>query len=144
MADSTQLVISLIKLNGILLKAWRTLRWCALLDLLVVLAVALSFLFTRDFSAIAFSDRLFMAGIAVLGLGVLVVFSLLGVNQDFWKPFRTAKEYDGQKILEASIEQHQRSEKRYNLSSLLSITGMGCLLLSIISYLLLTGLGIGT
>ena len=143
MAYSSELVITLERIKDSLPKVLRTLKWSALIDLLITVAVAISFLFTGNFSAVAYSDRLFMMGIAVLGLGMLVVLSLWGINQDFWMPFRAPKEHDGPKIIQSSAEQREHSEKRYNLSVRIWITGIGCLLLSAITYLILTSFGIG-
>ncbi len=124
------------------LKLWKTLTRILEADLLLALAVGGSFLFTQDFSAAKYSDRLFIVGVAVMFVGTLGVFAVIsgvrGINiVKAWTP-EQAKE-----LRDSTGEILEAREKRYTIIFQIWLIGLGCLIFSAVIYLLLVQLGIG-
>ena len=98
----------------------------------VILAVGISFLFTRDLTYRTFSDRLMwgaIASILVAGMGVI---SMAGLNRDLGLPDVIVNKEQAHRLMDSHLELHARIEKRYDFCILFFLVGLGCIAFSAI------------
>jgi sugar phosphate permease len=100
--------------------------------------IGISFLFTGDFSAKTYSDRLFTAGILITMVGVFVFITMAGTRKNMGLPTIAKTEVDARKIMDRTQELIDKAEKRYDAGSQVWAVGIACLVLSILSYFLLS------
>ncbi len=104
----------------------------------IAVLVGLSFLFNGNFSAQAFSDRLFITGILITMVGVFVFITIGGTRRNMGIPSLVKTQEDARMIMDHSDELRAKTEKRYDAGSKVWAVGTACMLLSIFLYLLLS------
>lgn len=106
-------------------------------DLALVALTAASFLFIGEWSALAYSDRLFWVGGATILLGglVLMIFTFSGKGEEI-KPVRDPREPAN--LLQRTPSMLSGKEKRYNIATQIWLIGLGCIGFSILMYNLLS------
>jgi len=104
----------------------------------VAVLVGASFMFTGDLSAQAYSDRLFTVGILITLLGVFVFVTIAGTRRNMGIPTLAKTKEDARKILDRSQELREKAEKRYDTGSQVWAVGIACLVLSVLSFFLLS------
>jgi len=124
-------------------QAARFLRTAILIDLFLAAVTAVSFLFFGSFSSKDYSDRLFMVGIAVMVIGSLGLFAVIGASRHFGLPFNVTKPKDAKKLHDNIIDILRSTDKRYDVSIQIWVVGVLCIILSAVIHLALVGLGIG-
>ena len=98
--------------------------------LVVIIAVGLSFLFTRDLTYRTFSDRLTwgaIGSILVAGMGII---SLAGLNRDMGLPDVIVDKNQARRLMDGHLELRAKIEKRYDFCILFFLVGLGCIALS--------------
>jgi sugar phosphate permease len=106
--------------------------------IVVALAVGISFLFTGDFTSKAYSDRLFIIGIIITSIGVFVFVTVAGTRKGMGIPSIIKTEEDARKLMEKTQELRDKAEKRYDAGSQVWAIGIACMILSVLSYFLLS------
>ncbi len=119
-------------------KALLYLKQVLLASIGVAMLVGLSFIFTNDFTAKAYSNRLFIVGIFLTMLGVFVFVTILGTRRNMGLPTLARKAEDARKILDRSEELRDKAEKRYDAGSQIWIIGTACMVLSILLFYILS------
>lgn len=104
----------------------------------VAVLVAASFLFTGKFSAINFSDRLFIVGIFITLFGVFIFITIGGTRRNMGLPTYAKTKEDARKIIDHADEIREKTEKRYDAGSKVWAVGTACMLLSILFFALLS------
>ena len=104
----------------------------------VAALIGMSFLFTGSFSAKTYSDRLFTVGILITLLGVFVFVTMAGTRKNMGLPTIARTTEDARKVMERAQELREKAEKRYDAGSQVWAVGIACLVLSILSYFLLS------
>jgi hypothetical protein len=107
-------------------------------DFVLVALTAASFLFYGEWSALAYSDRLFLVGVIVIGLGGLAMLIVTFTNKDFGNPGAIRTPQDARNLLENNLEIREGMEKRYNIATQLWLIGLGCIGFSILMYQILS------
>jgi hypothetical protein len=111
-------------------KALHFLRSVVVVDLCIILVVAVSFLFTGKFTFVAFSERMFWAGmILTLIAGVVgVAAGLAGSN--FGIPVFITRPEHAKKLVDNMSDYRAAVENRYDVAIQLFIMGLGCIAIS--------------
>jgi small basic protein len=104
----------------------------------VAILVGASFMFIGDLSAQAYSDRLFMVGILITMLGVFVFVTIAGTRRRMGIPTVAKNKEDAVKIMEHAQELRDKAEKRYDAGAQVWAVGIACLVISVLSYFLLS------
>ena len=104
--------------------------------------IALSFLVIGSFSAKTYSDRLFMGGVIVTFIGVFVFITVGGTRRNLGFGSIAKKPEEAKKLMEHTHELLAKAERRYDAGSLVWVTGVVCLVLSVLLYLILSAFGI--
>jgi hypothetical protein len=104
----------------------------------VAVLVGASFMFFGDLSAQTYSDRLFIVGILITLLGVFVFVTIAGTRRNMGIPTLAKTKEEARKIMDHSLELIEKAEKRYDAGAQVWAVGIACLVLSILSYFLLT------
>jgi hypothetical protein len=105
----------------------RYLRRVTLIVLAVTVVVAVSFLFTRDFSMLAFSNRMFWAGMVAMIIGGIGVLSMMNLNRTvLGLPNVITKKEDARKLMDNNLELRAAIEKRYDFGILFWLIGLAC------------------
>ena len=104
----------------------------------VAMIVGVSFIFTNDFTARAYSDRLFIVGVFLTMLGVFVFVTIAGTRRNMGLPTLARTKEDAQKIFSHTDELRAKAEKRYDAGSQVWIIGAACMVLSILLYYILS------
>ena len=100
--------------------------------LAVIIAVGLSFLFTRDLTYRTFSDRLTwgaIGSILVAGMGVI---SMAGLNRDMGLPDVIVDKSQARRLMDGHLELRAKIEKRYDFCIFFFLVGLGCIAISAI------------
>jgi sugar phosphate permease len=122
-----------------ILQRWLVfLRKTFLYALGIAALIGMSFMFTGGISAQAYSDRLFISGIIITTIGIFVFASIAGTRRNMGLPTIAKTEEDALKLKEQIPELIDKAEKRYDLGSQVWAIGIACLVLSILSYFLLS------
>jgi len=104
----------------------------------VAVLVGASFILTGDLSAKAYSNRLFLVGILITTLGVFLFVTISGTRRRMGIPTLAKTKEEAQKILDHTPELRDKAEKRYDAGAQVWIVGMACVVLSIITYYILS------
>jgi hypothetical protein len=104
----------------------------------VAILVGASFIFTGDLSAQAYSDRLFTVGILITLLGVFIFVTIAGTRRRLGIPTLAKNTEEARKVLDHAEELRDKAEKRYDLGAQVWSVGIACLVLSVVSYFLLS------
>ena len=126
------------QLRAILLEWLAYLKQIFTYALSVAVLVGASFIITGDPTAKAYSDRLFTVGIFITTLGVFLFITISGTRRRMGIPTLAKNKEQAQKILEHSQELREKAEKRYDAGAQVWAVGMACLVLSIITYFILS------
>jgi sugar phosphate permease len=100
--------------------------------------IGMSFIFTGGFSAQDYSDRLFTAGILVTMAGVFVFITMAGTRKNMGLPTFAKTTEDAHEIMERAQELRDKAEKRYDAGAQVWAVGIASLVLSVLSYFLLS------
>ena len=119
-----------------------TLKKMVGIALAVAAVVGVTFVYTGSFSARAYSDRLFIGGILVTFIGVFIFITIGGTRRNLGIPAIAKNTDDARKIMDHTHELSVKADQRYNTGSQVWGAGIICLVLSILLYYLLNGLGI--
>jgi hypothetical protein len=104
----------------------------------VAVLVGASFMFIGDLSAQAYSDRLFTVGILITLLGVFVFVTIAGTRRRLGIPTLAKNTDEARKMLDHAEELRDKTEKRYDAGAQVWAVGIACLVLSVLSYFLLS------
>jgi sugar phosphate permease len=104
----------------------------------VAVLVGASFILTGDLSAKAYSNRLFLVGIIITTLGVFLFVTISGTRRRMGIPTLAKNKEEAQKILDHTQELRDKAEKRYDAGAQVWIVGMACVVLSILTYYILS------
>ena len=119
-----------MKDRGILSGIWRFFRTVLLIDLAFFVAVGVSFLFTGEFTAKAYSDRLFWAGLLATLSGFPIILASLGSYTTLGTPNILTAPGDAP-ITHERIREHIRTnEGRYMLVVRMATVGVVCIVTS--------------
>jgi hypothetical protein len=100
------------------------------IDVLICLGVALTFLLTGRFSFLAYSERLFWAGIAAVLLGGIVGFAVMFSGRSFGIPIMIRRPDEAKKLLDNFSGYREELEKRYDTSISIWLIGLSCIAIS--------------
>ena len=104
----------------------------------VAALIGMSFLFNGSFSAKTYSDRLFTAGILITMVGVFIFVTITGTRRRLGIPLLVKNKEDARNLLDHAEELRDKAEKRYDAGAQVWAVGIACLVLSILSYFLLS------
>jgi sugar phosphate permease len=104
----------------------------------VAILIGISFLFIGSFSAKTYSDRLFTAGILITMVGVFIFVTITGTRRRLGIPILVKNKEDARNMLDHAEELRDKAEKRYDAGAQVWAVGIACLVLSILSYFLLS------
>jgi hypothetical protein len=114
----------------------RYLKKVTLIVLGIFLAVSVSFIFTKGFTFLEFSNRLFWGGIASFIVGGVVVMTLMNLNHDIGVPSVITKKEDARKFMDSNLLLRDKIEKRYDLAAMFWLVGLLCIGLSAVVQIL--------
>lgn len=119
-----------MRFKTVLLKALVYFRDILLVDLGICLLVAVTFLFTKKFSFLAYSERIFWAGLVTTLLGGLVAFAAMFSGRSLGIPTIIRKPEEAKNFLDHFEEYIEEVNKRHDVSINLFIVGVGCIAIS--------------
>ncbi len=119
-----------MQVKAFLKKALVSIKNILLVDLAISLLVAVSFLFTKNFSAVAFSERLFWVGLVTTMLAALVAFAAGFAGSKFGIPVIIRRPEEAKRFREHFGEYRQEVVKREDVSIQLFFIGLGCIAIS--------------
>lgn len=126
-----------MRFKAVLLKALVYIRDTLLVDLGICLLVALTFLFTKNFTFLALSERIFWAGLVITLLGGLVAFAAMFSGRSFGIPTIIRKPEEAKNFLDHFEEYIEEVNKRHDVSINLFIIGVGCIAISALIQMIL-------
>lgn len=112
-----------------------------LVSLGVVAAVGISFLFTGGFSSTTFSDRTFLAAIAIMVTGVLVLLAMAVPQQSIGIPTSAEKARETRERAVQKLQERFQNESRYNISIQMWLVGVVCIVMSALVQIILSNFG---
>jgi hypothetical protein len=116
------------QLNDLLAEVLRYLRRVLLIVLAITAVAAVSFVFTGGFSLLAFSDRMFWAGVICMVIGGFGVLSVMNLNRNvLGLPNLVIKKEDARKLMDNNLELRGAIEKRYDFGALFWFIGLLCI-----------------
>jgi hypothetical protein len=116
-----------MQIKTILKKVLVFLRSIALVDLVISLLVAFSFVLTGNFSFVAYSERLFWTGLAVTILAAMVALASMFSGSSFGIPAIIRRPEEAKRFLARFGDMRAEVEKRQNLSIQMFFIGLGCI-----------------
>jgi hypothetical protein len=119
-----------MRFRAFLRKALIYFRNIVLSDLAIGLLVSLTFIFKGQFSFLAFSERIFYAGIIVILLGAIVGIAAMFAGRSFGIPVIIRRPAEAKNLLDHFEEYRDEVERRYDVSILIWLVGLGCIGLS--------------
>ncbi len=90
----------------------------------ICVGVALTFLFMGRFSFLAYSERLFWAGIVAILLGGMVGFAIMFSGRSLGIPSIIRRPSEAKKLLDSFGEYREEIEKRYDASITIWVIGL--------------------
>ena len=114
----------------IFLRALVYTRDILLVDLGICLLVALTFLFTKNFTFLVYSERIFWAGLLTTLIGALVAFAAMVSGRSFGIPTIIRKPEEAKNFLDHFEEYLEEVNKRHDVSIRLFVIGVGCIAIS--------------
>jgi hypothetical protein len=96
----------------------------------ICLGVALTFLIKGSFSFLAYSERLFWAGLVAILLGGMVGFAIMFSGKSFGIPTIIRRPEEAKKLLDHFGEYREEVEKRYDASITIWLIGLVCIAIS--------------
>jgi hypothetical protein len=119
-----------ISMKAVLVKALMYLRNIVLVDLAIALAVAATFIFTRNFTFTALSERIFWVGLVITLVAGIVAFSAMFSGRSMGIPVTIRKPEEARHFLDHFGEFRAEIDKRHSVSIQLFIIGLGCIVVS--------------
>ena len=116
--------------RNFLLRSLAYLKSIILVDLVICGIVGLTFLFVGRFSFLAYSERMFYAGIIMVLLGGIVGFAVMFSGRSFGIPVFIRRPEEARRLLDHFSEYREEIEKRYDASILIWLIGLGCIAIS--------------
>ncbi|HEX9017994.1 MAG TPA: hypothetical protein VF806_02345 [Anaerolineaceae bacterium] len=101
-----------------------------LIDLGVGLLMAVSFIFTGNFTFTALSERIFYAGLGITFLAAIVGLAANFSGRGFGIPVIIRRPHEARALLDHFGEYREEVEKRYEVAIHVFVTGLGCLVVS--------------
>src|SRR6266508_3264851 len=114
-----------MKIKTFMLKALLYIRNILLVDIVIGMIVAISFIFTSQFNYVAYSERMFWVGLGVTLLAGLVAFGALFAGRSFGIPLIIRKPEEARKLLDNMGQYRAEVDKRNDISFQLFIIGLG-------------------
>lgn len=105
-------------------------RKVLLVNLYITAAVLVSFVFFRPFTLIAFSERIFWAGMLMMLAAGVVIVATGFTGRSFGVPVFIRRPEEARKFLDKAPQIQAEVEKRYNAGARLWFIGMGCIAIS--------------
>ncbi len=119
-----------MRMKAALIRALVYFRDVLLVDLGICLIVALTFLFTRNFSFVLLSERVFWAGLAATLIAALVAFAATFSGRSLGIPTIIRKPEEAKNLLDHFEEFRDEMNKRHDVSIYLFMIGLGCIAIS--------------
>ena len=127
-----------MRIKTVLIEALVYLRGVLLIDVAISLLVAFTFLFTKNFSFLVLSERIFWAGLGITLIGGLVAFAATFSGRNFGIPTIIRKPEEAKNLLDHFQEYRVEIDKRHDTSIRLFIVGVGCIAFSALIQMLLS------
>jgi hypothetical protein len=99
----------------------------ALIVLVIIIGVGVSFLLTREITYRTFADRLTWGGIISILVAGMGVISLAGLNRGLNLPDVIVKKEEAKRLMDSHQELRESIEKRYDFCLLFFLVGIGCI-----------------
>lgn len=119
-----------MRMKAALIRALVYFRDVLLVDLGICLIVALTFLFTKNFSFVLLSERVFWAGLAATLIAALVAFAATFSGRSLGIPTIIRKPEEAKNLLDHFEEFRDEMNKRHDVSIYLFMIGLGCIAIS--------------
>ncbi len=119
-----------MQFKTVLLKVLRFVRDVLLVDLGISLLVAITFLFSRNFTFGHYSERLFWVGLGMTLLAALVAFGAMFSGRKFGIPVLIRKPEEAKNLLDHFGDWRAEVDKRHDVSIQLFFIGIGCIAIS--------------
>lgn len=119
-----------MRMKAALIRVLVYFRDVLLVDLGICLIVALTFLFTRNFSFVLLSERVFWAGLAATLIAALVAFAATFSGRSLGIPTIIRKPEEAKNLLDHFEEFRDEMNKRHDVSIYLFMIGLGCIAIS--------------
>lgn len=119
-----------MRMKAALIRALVYFRDVLLVDLGICLIVALTFLFTKNFSFVRLSERVFWAGLAATLIAALVAFAATFSGRSLGIPTIIRKPEEAKNLLDHFEEFRDEMNKRHDVSIYLFMIGLGCIAIS--------------
>lgn len=91
----------------------------------ITAGVGISFLFTRQFSFSAFSERLVWAGIGLVLLAAIILMGQMSAGKEFGVGSMVRNVGEARRLMENNLQIREKLEKRYDVALLAWLVGMG-------------------
>ena len=95
--------------------------------LALCLVAGLTFLFTGGFSFLAFSERIFWAGLLVIMVGGTIALAMMFSPKAFNFPFNIRKPEDAKKYIDNIPAEREKNEQRLDAGIQLWLIGLTCI-----------------
>ena len=119
-----------MRIKAVLLKVLVFTRDVLLIDLGVCILVAFTFLFTKNFTLLGYSERIFWAGLATTIIGGFVAVAARFSGRSLGIPVTIRKPEEAKNLLDHFEEYVEEVEKRHDASIQLFVVGLGCIVIS--------------
>jgi hypothetical protein len=127
-----------MRLKNFLRRALIYIRNILLVDLGFALLVAISFLFTRGFTFLAYSERIFYTGLGITLIAFVVGLAAGFAGKSFGIPLFIRKPEEAKKMLDNFGEYRELVEQRYDTGIQIFLVGLGCIVVSALVQVFLT------
>jgi hypothetical protein len=127
-----------MRLKEFLRKALIYIRNILLADLGFALLVALSFLFTRGFTFLAYSERILYTGLVITMIAFVVGLAAGFAGKGFGIPLLIRKPEEAKKLLDNFVDYRELVEQRYDTGIQIFLVGLGCVVVSALVQVFLT------
>lgn len=98
--------------------------------IIITVLVGLSFIFFGPFSSLAYSDRMFLTGIAFMVLGTIVIFAQMITTRGMEIFFGNNRDPELiKKTLNILPGSREEVEKRYNVGAQIWFVGLSCMVI---------------
>ncbi len=118
------------RLKTVLLKVLVYARDIILADLGLSLLVSVSFLFTRNFSFTALSERVFWVGLGITVIAGMVGFGAMFAGRSFGIPSIIRRPAEAKRLIDNLSDYRAEVDKRNDLSFRIFLIGLGCIAVS--------------
>lgn len=127
--------VFLLRVGGYIVK--KVLVFCAGFTVLV----GLTFLFTKNFSVVALSDRLVWCGLLLFLASGLVWLGVFVAGGQFGVSGRIRTPDEAKKFFAHQAEMRETIEKRYDAAIQIWVIGLGCIIIGALVQIIFGGLG---